>query len=372
MPPQEEDILDDTLTRTRQTIGLCMIVKNEVSVIERCLASVRPWLDFWLIVDTGSTDGTQAKILEVMADMPGELHERPWRNFGANRTEAIQLLGKRTDYLFVIDADEILHIPKGFRLPELEAGAYSLEMKHANLRYQRVCLVQTALEWRYEGVLHEYLKSDHECEKIRMSGPYVEYTTEGARSRNPDKYREDAAILTEALRNEPDNVRYVYYLAQSWRDAGELQLALENYDRRAQMGGWEEEGWHAEYRAATLAEATGQESAIVIKRYLDAYNRRPARVEPLVRLATHFRLRKQYHNALMIMNQAMQIPVSTDTLFVEIQYYQWRRIDEYALALYWTGDKARCKEMYLSLLNDPETPRTEHPRYIDNIAWCDR
>ncbi len=77
-------------THTRQTIGLCMIVKNEVSVIERCLASVRPWLDFWLIVDTGSTDGTQAKILEVMADMPGELHERPWRNFGANRTEAIK------------------------------------------------------------------------------------------------------------------------------------------------------------------------------------------------------------------------------------------------------------------------------------------
>ena len=177
-----------------------MIVKNEVSVIERCLASVRPWLDFWLIVDTGSTDGTQAKILEFMADMPGELHERPWHNFGANRTEAIQLLGKRTDYLFVIDADEILHIPKGFSLPELEAGAYSLEMKHADLRYQRVCLIKTALEWRYEGVLHEYLKSDHECEKIRMSGPYVEYTTEGARSRNPDKYREDAAILTEALR----------------------------------------------------------------------------------------------------------------------------------------------------------------------------
>ena len=36
-------------------ICLNMIVKNEAPVIERCLASVRPWVDYWVIVDTGST-----------------------------------------------------------------------------------------------------------------------------------------------------------------------------------------------------------------------------------------------------------------------------------------------------------------------------
>jgi len=41
------------------TICLCMIVKNEAAVIERCLASVRPLIDTWVISDTGSTDGTQ-------------------------------------------------------------------------------------------------------------------------------------------------------------------------------------------------------------------------------------------------------------------------------------------------------------------------
>ena len=45
-----------------KTVTLCMIVKDEAHVIERCLSSVLPVIDYWVIVDTGSTDGTQQKI----------------------------------------------------------------------------------------------------------------------------------------------------------------------------------------------------------------------------------------------------------------------------------------------------------------------
>ena len=60
-----------------QIVCLNMIVKNEAPVIARCLASVRPFIDYWVIVDTGSTDCTQDAIRTAMADLPGELHERP-------------------------------------------------------------------------------------------------------------------------------------------------------------------------------------------------------------------------------------------------------------------------------------------------------
>nr|WP_308061869.1 glycosyltransferase [Streptomyces sp. LBUM 1477] len=73
-----------------QTICLCMIVKNEARVIERCLASVRPLIDTWVISDTGSTDGTQDLIREALDGIPGELRQDPWVDFGRNRTRNIQ------------------------------------------------------------------------------------------------------------------------------------------------------------------------------------------------------------------------------------------------------------------------------------------
>ncbi|MBV9577242.1 MAG: glycosyl transferase, partial [Chloroflexi bacterium] len=61
---------------TGQTICLCMIVKNESKVIQRCLASVRGLIDAWAIVDTGAVDGTQTLIRDALRDLPGELLER--------------------------------------------------------------------------------------------------------------------------------------------------------------------------------------------------------------------------------------------------------------------------------------------------------
>ena len=41
------------------TISLCMIVKNEEEVLDRCLQSVKHIVDEIIIVDTGSTDDTK-------------------------------------------------------------------------------------------------------------------------------------------------------------------------------------------------------------------------------------------------------------------------------------------------------------------------
>ena len=57
-------------------VCLNMIVKNEAPVIDRCLASVKLLVDSWVIVDTGSSDGTQDRVRSLKAGVPGELHER--------------------------------------------------------------------------------------------------------------------------------------------------------------------------------------------------------------------------------------------------------------------------------------------------------
>jgi glycosyltransferase involved in cell wall biosynthesis len=106
-----------------------MIVKDEANVIERCLTSVLPVIDCFIICDTGSQDGTQGVVrsLFAAAGIPGLVVDRPWRNFAHNRNESLALA--RTTYpeaddLFSMDADEELHLddPAGFR--DLTRDAY--------------------------------------------------------------------------------------------------------------------------------------------------------------------------------------------------------------------------------------------------------
>ena len=129
------------------SIALSMIVKNEAHVIARCLESVRPLLTHWVIVDTGSTDGTQEVIRASMAGIPGELHERPWKDFAHNRNEALELARGKADYVLVIDADDLLAIPEGFALPALASDAYQLRVEDAGTVYWRTHLFRADLDY---------------------------------------------------------------------------------------------------------------------------------------------------------------------------------------------------------------------------------
>src|SRR4051794_13628652 len=100
------------------TIALCMIVKDEAGIIERCLASVRSLIDYVLIVDTGSSDGTQQVVrgwLDKTA-MPGEVIDEPWRDFAYNRSFALAKLREHSgmDYSLMIDADQVIEFEPGF------------------------------------------------------------------------------------------------------------------------------------------------------------------------------------------------------------------------------------------------------------------
>ncbi|KAG0094192.1 hypothetical protein BGZ92_004193, partial [Podila epicladia] len=189
-------------------ICLNMIVKDEAAVIARCLASVKPWIDHWVIVDTGSTDGTQAIIRDYLADIPGQLFERPWRNFGANRTEALELARGKSEYILIIDADDILRVPAGWQWPPLKGDAYHLRGCLGQIEYVQTHLVADRLRWYWVGVLHEYITTDAPHRIEALHDIWLDRRHEGARSRDAEAYRKDAALLESALIDEPENSRY--------------------------------------------------------------------------------------------------------------------------------------------------------------------
>ena len=281
-----------------------MIVKNERAVIERCLDSVLPLIDTWVIVDTGSSDGTQALINAKLGHLPGQLHERPWVNFGHNRSEAVALAQSestaKADYVLFFDADDVLLRAADFALPELDADAYHLWLEENGTRYTRMLLVSTRLAWHWVGVVHEYPAALPAAATIAtLAGLTVASGRGGARSHDPDRFRRDAALLEAALKTNPDDSRSMFYLAQSYRDAGQPHEALAAYARRAKMVGWEEERWCAMWQHARLAEQLKLPWPETTDLYLSAYQARPQRVEPLVDLARAERERGQFARAFV-------------------------------------------------------------------------
>lgn len=351
------------------SVCLNMIVRDEAAVIERCLTSVRPFIDTWLIVDTGSEDDTPERIVRALAGIPGELHHRPWRNFGHNRTEALELARSKADYLLFIDADEQLAATAGASWPDLVEPAYSLEARYGELSYDRVSLVSTRLPWRWVGVLHEYLDAGRPVAQPRVPGFWITVTPDGARSADPRKFEKDAAVLAAALQEEPDNARYTFYLAQSYRDAGQLELARQHYRRRAAMGGWDEEVWYSLFQVAKLSELLGDAPAEVLAAYLRAHEVRPGRAEPLVALATHLRGRQDWHSAYGFARTAFELPMTSDRLFVDTAVYAWRAADELALAAFYTGRQEEAAQRWRALLDHAGLPAAERERIERNLGF---
>lgn len=352
-----------------QTICLNMIVKNEARVIRRCLDTVRPFIDRWVIVDTGSTDGTQALIREVLQGVPGELHERRWKDFAHNRNEALALARGQGDYVLVIDADEQLVAEPGFRMPDLDAdeGLVLCRWRDSTVTWFRTTIIRAALPWRYVGVVHEGLVCDAPRSTRKIPGLAIHSFSDGARNADPaKKYEEDVRALEAALVEEPDNARNVFYLARSYHDAGQLERAIATYDRRATMGGWGEEVFYSLHQATALRQRLGRPWPEILNGYLAAYQSRPVRAEPLYEIAAHYRKSSEWALAERFARAACLLARPADVLSVDESVYEWRARDELAVAAFHLGKLTEALALNQALVTEGRLPAGDRERILNN------
>jgi len=353
---------------SRPTVCLSMIVRDEAAVVTQALESIVDLLDAWVVVDTGSVDATRDVVRDFFAarDIPGELYERKWRNFGANRSEALELCRGRADYTLVFDADDVVVGDLDFS--GLTADAYLLRYG-SDFTWWNTLLFRAALPWRYEGVLHEYAVCDAKAgPAVRLAGDYhVEPRTVGARSSAPDKYARDAELLLGAHRENPDDPRTVFYLAQSYRDAGDDEAALEWYMRRAEMGGYAEEVFYSLLQRARCLERLGRTSDEVAGAYLACWQSRPTRAEPLYELAQKCRLESNYDLAYLFASRAARVAYpDEDLLFVAADVYRWRIVDELSISAFYVGELDESLRLASELLESDALPETERARVETN------
>lgn len=276
-----------------------MIVKNEAHVIKNALNSVINFIDSWIIVDTGSTDETEAIVKQTLGYIDGKFINHDWKGFGDARTKAFEEARKyySDSYALVLDGDESI---EGNPKDETEEkDSYNIFYKGNGIKYVQSRLFNLSKKWKYVGILHEYPTCDDNNATNKLTSSFgIKTTSNGNRSKNPNKYLIDAITFkTEMLsmdQSDPLFTRYQFYYAQSLRDAKKYELAAEEYIKRSKMGA----GLHYEEIYISLLEAGRAYNMIgkgdlALKTLYEAYWLWPARIEACKELASIFKYRTE-------------------------------------------------------------------------------
>lgn len=337
-------------------LTLCMICKNETHCITDVLEDVSKYIDYWVICDTGSTDGTQELVKEFFKEknIPGELHEDEWVDFGHNRTLAFKRCENKAQYAWVIDADDSVHGEIPFEeIYSQEFDLYKMTQRGGDSVFYVPKLFNLKQTWKYTGVLHEFPEctSEKSIKDTHLEGDYYVFSgRSGDRNQNPNKYEEDALLLEKELEKNPKNTRTVFYLAQSYHDSKQYKKAIAMYARRYNMPGFPGERYYSALKIGEMfrhlyngeTDSTKRQSYEInlINAMVQAHNFLPIRAEALYVLANHFRETENYGMCYFYSKIGKDIPKPTDDngkLFMYDSVYDYHILFEFSISAYWVG-----------------------------------
>ena len=317
-------------------ICLNMIVKNESRIITRLFDSVLPFIDTYCICDTGSTDNTIELIRNYFTSrgITGKIIEIPFKDFAYNRTKALNACEDMPDidYILLMDADMVLRIPDKTEIPKIKAKiteypVYYLFQGSDQFFYKNVRIIKNGYSKGYRSVTHEYIETpaDTQFGIFNRSELFIEDIGDGGSK--ADKFERDIRLLLGGLIEEPNNERYHFYIANSYRDAGKYETAIRFFKKRIDMGGWYEEIWHSFYSIGDCYKLMGNmESAVYY--WMMAYNIIPNRIENLYKVIKYYREIGKNELAYMYYRLAdtkrATLPKQIDFLFLENDVYDYK------------------------------------------------
>jgi len=328
-------------------ICLTMMVKNDQEVIYQCLNSVKELIDCITVCDTGSTDNTIDIIKQFMAEtgIPGKIHPHEWQDFGKNKTLLAQAAQKDikdlgfalpSTYLLNLDADSVLKIGTAFRKDSLTKDAYLLLEKSSVLSFcsYDIRFIRASMKWESVGVVHEYwsCKDSYTSEKLRT------LMTEdlGDETSRDEKLKRYVKILTKALRDDPNNARYMFYLAQSYRCLKRYEEAILWYRARIEKHESRDEVCFSKYMIGECYEEM-EEWDPALRWYLDAYQCNPKRAESLRKIATYYRRLGQNDLAYLFAKHGSRLPIPNDQFLLNSPpLYEYQFDEELSIAAYYT------------------------------------
>ena len=300
--------MDVTLNSKNPTLCLNMIVKNESCIIKRLFDSVLSIIDCYCICDTGSTDNTVEIIENYFREkgIPGKIVNEPFKNFCHNRNFALQACIGLSDYVLFLDADMIIEVKNFDKSILSKAESFNIIQGNDSFYYQNLRIVKNNGLYKYVGVTHEYIDKPQNDVIIDLDKKDIFIRDIGDGGAKSDKFERDIKLLLDGIKEEPNNARYYFYLANSYHDIGCFGEAINVYKKRIELGGWKEEVWYSYYRIG-LCYKNMDKFADALFYWLEGYDYYPERLEGIYEIIKHYRIIGKQKLCLKFYNLAKEI-----------------------------------------------------------------
>ena len=340
----------------RPTLCLNMIVKNESRIITRLFDSISSIIDCYCICDTGSTDDTIQIITDYFnnKNIPGKVVCEPFKNFCYNRNFALNACLGMSDFVLLLDADMIIEV-KNFEKQKLnEANYFYIFQGNESFYYQNVRVVKNDGLCKYVGVTHEYIDTPPNSKMALLDKNAVFIRDIGDGGCKSDKFERDVRLLLDGIKEEPNNVRYYFYLANSYHDLGRFEDAINTYNKRIQMGGWKEEVWYSYYRIG-LCYKNMNKMADAFYYWMEGYEFYPERLEGLYEMLHYYRnnSKNKLGNSIYKMcKEILDKNVDRDSyLFLHNDVYTHKIYYEYSIIAAYVGVK-NINDEFVKIINN--------------------
>ncbi len=324
------------LNHNTPTLCLNMIVKNESRIIKRLFDSVISIIDSYCICDTGSTDNTVDIIESYFKEknIPGKIIKEPFKDFCHNRNVSLQSCFGLSDYILFLDADMMIEI-NGFNKSILNtAQSFHIFQGNDSFFYQNLRIVKNNKLYKYMGVTHEYIDVPSTNTMSGLPKNLIFIKDIGDGGSKGDKSERDIRLLLNGLKDEPTNVRYHFYLANSYHDSGRFEEAISVYKKRIELGGWREEVWYSYYRIGLCYKHMGK-FADALNSWLEGYDYYPNRLESIYEIIHHYRETSKHKLGMIFYKMAKDILDKNDNrdsyLFLYNDIYTYKIIYEYSI-----------------------------------------
>jgi tetratricopeptide (TPR) repeat protein len=326
------------------TICLNMIVKNESKIIKRLFESVLPVIDTYCICDTGSTDNTVELIKEFFdsKNIKGSVVFEPFKDFAHNRNFALQSCLGLSDFILLLDADMVLNVRNFNKKLLNEYDVCNILQGNENFYYQNTRILKNNGLFSYVGVTHEYISTPNGTRTLSLKKDELFISDLGDGGCKSDKFERDVRLLEGAIKLEPNHDRYHFYLANSYLDLGNTEKAIENYEKRIKIGGWDQEVWYSYYKLGHCHKKMGNiEKAI--NAWMDGYNFLPQRIENLYEIVYHYRVISKHKLANLFYQVAkdiIKLNLNRDGyLFLHNDVYTYKLDNEFTIIACYLGVK---------------------------------